>query len=133
MPKGTDETVQLRPFSYVVPAQGDLPHALPHSLPIGVPLANYRAYVLDSLGRPVSPGVTGELCLAGPGLARGYLRRPAATAEKFVADPFAATPGERLYRTGDLARWTIDENADATNADSSAQHTGQIEFLGRND
>ena len=87
-------------------------------VPIGRPTANVQVYLRDRIGRPVPVGVLGELFIGGAGVARGYLGRPGLTAERFVPDPFAATPGGRLYRTGDLARWLPN---------------GVIEFHGRND
>ncbi|MFM0624888.1 amino acid adenylation domain-containing protein [Paraburkholderia xenovorans] len=81
-----------------------------HAVPLGLPLPNAYACVLDSHGASVPPGAIGELYLGGPGLARGYLNRAAATAERFVPNPFA--PGERLYRTGDRVRLRADHRLD---------------------
>src|SRR5262249_42931222 len=79
---------------------------------IGRPLTATRAYVLDRASEPLPIGVPGELCLAGAGLARGYLERSALTAERFVPDPFSEAPGGRLYRTGDRVRVLSDGRLD---------------------
>lgn len=75
---------------------------------IGKPIANTQVYVLDKRLRPVPVGVPGELCIAGDGLARGYINQPELTEEKFIDNPFK--PGTKLYKTGDLASWLSDGN-----------------------
>jgi amino acid adenylation domain-containing protein len=86
--------------------------------PIGRPLPYAAVHLLDAARRAAPIGVPGELCIGGPGLARGYLGRPDLTAERFVPDPFGSEPGGRLYRTGDLVRWLT---------------SGELDFLGRAD
>ena len=75
---------------------------------IGRPIHNSSVYVLDHSAKPLPRGLVGELCVGGEVLARGYLRRPRESAEKFVPDPWARTVGSRLYKTGDLARVLAD-------------------------
>ncbi|MEO7182083.1 MAG: amino acid adenylation domain-containing protein, partial [Gemmatimonadaceae bacterium] len=85
---------------------------------IGAPIPDLQVYLLDPNFHPVPVGVAGELYVGGAGLARGYLSRPALTAERFIPHPFSRTAGERLYRSGDLAR---------------LRSNGDIEYLGRID
>jgi amino acid adenylation domain-containing protein len=87
-------------------------------VPIGTALPGARVHVLDAMLREQAVGTVGELYIGGAFLAHGYAGQPAGTAERFVADPFATTPGGRLYRTGDLAVRRAD---------------GQLEFRGRTD
>ncbi|HEU4558943.1 MAG TPA: non-ribosomal peptide synthase/polyketide synthase, partial [Longimicrobium sp.] len=110
---GPSETHVVTSFTLREP-----PRAWPLLPSIGGPIANTRLYVLDRHLCPTPTGVPGELYLGGEGVARGYLGRPALTAERFVPDAFSADPGARLYRTGDRMRWTAD---------------GVLEFLGRAD
>jgi amino acid adenylation domain-containing protein len=85
---------------------------------IGTAMGDARVYVLDGRLRPVAIGVAGELCVGGPGVARGYWRRPDLTESVFVPDPFSSEPGARMYRTGDLAR---------------VLPSGELDYLGRRD
>jgi non-ribosomal peptide synthetase component F len=90
----------------------DIPASLvPERIPIGRPLPNFKLYIIDAAGQVAPIGVAGEIYIGGT-LARGYLDQPAATAESFVPDPFAAEPGARLYRTGHRARRLIDGNVE---------------------
>ena len=85
---------------------------------VGVPIPGWQVFLLDGAWRPVPLGVPGEIYVGGAGVARGYLGRPALTAERFVPDPFSGRPGARLYRSGDLARWRPEAD---------------LEYLGRTD
>jgi amino acid adenylation domain-containing protein len=87
-------------------------------IPIGGPIANTQIYILDNQLQPVPFGVSGELFIGGRGITRGYLNRPAITAEKFLPDQFSGATGSRLYRTGDRVR---------------CRPNGDIDFLGRFD
>jgi amino acid adenylation domain-containing protein/non-ribosomal peptide synthase protein (TIGR01720 family) len=109
---GSAETTAFATF-YPVQA----PYSMQPTIPIGMPLDNVQAYVLNGGLQPVPLGATGELYLAGAGVARDYVDQPALTAERFVAHPFGPE-GARLYRTGDRARWRPD---------------GTLEFIGRTD
>jgi amino acid adenylation domain-containing protein len=98
------------------PVTGDDVHAA--RSPIGRSIPDLSIRLLDRTLRPVPIGLPGEICVAGPGVARGYLGRPELTAERFIPDPSSTLPGERLYRSGDLARWLA---------------PGDLEVLGRID
>jgi amino acid adenylation domain-containing protein/natural product biosynthesis luciferase-like monooxygenase protein len=98
----------------------EVPPSLPDTgtIPIGRPIANMQMYVLDQRLQPAPIGVPGEIYIGGVSVARGYLKRPGLTAERFIPDPFNSRPGARLYKSGDLARYRPD---------------GTIEYLGRTD
>ena len=104
----TEATVDVSYFD--CPTHNDF-----ENIPIGRPIYNIRLYVIRD-DRQVAIGEAGELCIAGIGLARGYLNNAALTDEQFVNNP--TNPGERIYRTGDIARWLPD---------------GNLEYLGRED
>lgn len=104
----TEATVDVTYFD--CPAGNDF-----DKIPIGRPIDNIRLSIIKD-GRPAAIGEAGELCIAGVGLARGYLNNPVLTRDKFVDNPI--NPGERIYRTGDVARWLDD---------------GNVEYLGRED
>ncbi|WP_218081857.1 non-ribosomal peptide synthetase [Anthocerotibacter panamensis] len=89
----------------------------PGTVTLGHPLPNTQVYVLDPQLQPVPVGIAGEVYIGGFGLARGYLKRPDLTAERFIPDPF--TPKARLYKTGDRARYR---------ADSSLEYLGRLDF-----
>jgi len=92
------------------------PNDFEKPIPLGRPFCDASVYILDDLHALVPVGVTGEICISGAGVARGYLHKPGLTAEKFVADPFHKD--RRMYKTGDLGRWLPD---------------GRIVFIGRKD
>jgi surfactin family lipopeptide synthetase A len=91
---------------------------IPAVLPIGRPIANTQVHILDTQLQPVPIGISGELHIGGPGVARGYMNLPAQTQQKFIHDPFRPEAGARLYKTGDMAKYLP---------------SGEIEFLGRTD
>jgi amino acid adenylation domain-containing protein len=101
--------------SGIIPSSSKSEGVAPH---IGRPIANTQVYILSPFLQPVPIGVPGEMYIGGDSLARGYLKRPELTTERFIPNPFTDTPGERLYKTGDLVRYLPD---------------GNIEFLGRID
>ncbi|WP_052083106.1 non-ribosomal peptide synthetase [Rhodococcus fascians] len=112
----TETTIQASVGGPLVPGR---------TIDVGSPAIGFRFLVLDARLRPVPAGVAGELYIAGPGTARGYVERFALTAERFVADPYGEA-GERMYRTGDVVRWVS-----SAHGDESGEL--KIEFVGRSD
>jgi amino acid adenylation domain-containing protein len=111
---GPSECTDIATFHDVTTA----PPAEQTHVSIGRARTGSTVYLLDSELRVVPIGVAGELYIGGVGVGRGYINRPEWTADRFIPDPYGASPGARLYRTGDIARWRAD---------------GQLEFLGRRD
>jgi thioesterase domain-containing protein/acyl carrier protein len=112
----TETTIQASVGGPLVPGR---------TIDVGSPAIGFRFLVLDARLRPVPAGIAGELYIAGPGTARGYVERFALTAERFVADPYGEA-GERMYRTGDVVRWVS-----SAHGDESGEL--KIEFVGRSD
>ncbi|WP_406726986.1 non-ribosomal peptide synthetase [Streptomyces sp. GD-15H] len=110
---GPTETTVAASLFHASPDLGEL-----DSVPIGEAMSGMSLYVADDRANAVPPGETGEICIGGAGVARGYLARPSQTAAVFVPDPFSGTPGARMYRTGDLGALLPD---------------GNLEFRGRAD
>ncbi|WP_173059742.1 AMP-binding protein [Phytohabitans houttuyneae] len=110
---GPTETTMLATFARLTEVRPDRIR-----LPIGYPVSATEVYVMDEWLRPLPPGMPGEICVAGDRLARGYLGRPALTAERFCPNPVPGRAGQLMYRTGDLGRLLAD---------------GQLEVLGRSD
>ena len=111
----TETTVEATAWQW---PSDEPPLSSDQEVPLGRAVAGASIYVLDRHLNPVPPGVKGELYIGGPGLARGYLERPAQTAAAFLPDRLSPTPGTRMYRTGDLVRYRSD---------------GNLEFVGRAD
>ncbi len=104
--------------TYFLARRNDRSHSEAPYVPLGKPISNTEVYVLGAGGDVAPIGVSGELCIAGSGLGRGYIGQPALTASKYVPHPFSTEPGARMYRTGDIGRLTED---------------GLLDFVGRLD
>ncbi|PSL45672.1 non-ribosomal peptide synthase protein (TIGR01720 family)/amino acid adenylation domain-containing protein/thioester reductase-like protein [Chitinophaga niastensis] len=110
------ETEQVSLYNEYGPTEGTVWSTVAKVLPgdslitIGKPVNNLNIYILDANNRLLPVGISGELHIGGPQVARGYLNRQELTAEKFIPDPFSKTPGSRLYKTGDIGRWLPDGN-----------------------
>jgi amino acid adenylation domain-containing protein len=118
LPRGGELWNMYGPTETTIWSSGGKVAPSPALITVGRPIAQTELHILDARLQPTPPGVPGELHIGGAGLARGYRNRPELTAEKFIADPFSATPGARLYKTGDLAR---------------LRAGGEVEVLGRID